>query len=345
MNEAHGTMPAMLKSKKIWGILASFLFLWLALQKVEFSKVPEIIASLQFRYLIFIFAGYTVEHISRAYRWQMILSERPMSLKHSYFGVVLGYFFNNLLPARAGEFLRAFYIKKKNIAPGSEAFGSVVFERFLDGIVIVSFIIFSLHKYTATPLIRKATFSAVIFYALVLIGLVFLQFKRALFVRITSAIFRLLPDRSNHFLHGARDSFINGLSLMGKPLIFLKALLMSFITWGFSVFTLWLCLEMFSFNLGATETMLLLSVIAIGSMIPSSPGMIGIYQFCCVITLNGMLQISPERAATFGLVNHTVAMIYVLSAGFIILSLEGLSFNELSHTNTQTITEQNTDNP
>lgn len=337
-------MPAMLKSKKIWGIVASFLFLWLALQKVEFKQVPEIIAGLQFHYLFFIAIGYSVEHVTRAYRWQMILSDRPMSLKHSYFGVVLGYFFNNLLPARAGEFLRAYYIKKKNIAPGSEAFGSVVFERFLDGIVIVSFIVYSLHKYTATPLIRKASFTAIVFYALVLAGLVFLQFKRALFIRVTSAMFKLLPERSSHFLHGARDSFINGLGLIGKPIAFLKALAMSFITWGFSVFTLWLSLEMFSFGVGATETMLLLSVIAIGSMIPSSPGMIGIYQFCCVITLNGMLGFSPEQSATFGLVNHTIAMLYVVIAGFIILSLEGLKFSELSHTDASSITTGNSDN-
>lgn len=333
-------MPAMLKSKKIWGILASFLFLWLALQKVELKQVPEILASLKFRYLIFICLGYTVEHLTRAYRWQLILPQRPLSLKHSYFGVVLGYFFNNLLPARAGEFLRAFYIKRKNIAPGSEAFGSVVFERFLDGIVIVSFIVYSLHTHTATPLIRKATMSAIIFYAVVLVGLIFLQFQRPLFIKITNLFFRLLPGKLNHFLHSARDSFIDGLSLIGKPVAFLKALVMSFITWGFSVFTLWLSLEMFSFGVGATETMLLLSVIAIGSMIPSSPGMIGIYQFCCVITLNGMLNFSPEKAATFGIVNHTIAMLYVIIAGFAILSIEGLKFSELSNTGTKVMGEQ-----
>jgi uncharacterized protein (TIRG00374 family) len=320
----------MLKSKKFWGIIASFLFLWLALQKVELKQVPEILASLQYRYIFFICISYTLEHITRASRWQLILADRPLSLKHSYFGVVLGYFFNNMLPARAGEFLRAFYIKKKNIAPGSEAFGSVVFERFLDGIVIVSFIVYSMQKFTATPLIRKAGLSAIVFYAIVLVAIVLLQFRRAFFVKFSGFIFSLFPEKLAKPLHNARDSFINGLSLIRKPADFAKAMVMSFFTWGISVFTLWLSLEMFSFNLGPAESMLLISVIAIGSMIPSSPGMIGIYQFCCVVTLNGMLGLSPEKSATFGLVCHTIALLYVMIAGFLILAAEGLSFKELS---------------
>lgn len=241
---------------------------------------------------------------------------------------MLGYFFNNLLPARAGEFLRAYYLKRKKIAPASEAFGSVVFERFLDGIVMVSFIVFSLHHFTATPMIRKASFTAIIFYVLVLVAILLLQFKRSLFEKISQTIFSVFPLRIEKFFNNARDSFINGLGLISKPAVFFKALLMSFIAWGFSLLTLWLCLEMFSLNMGLAETTLLIAVLSIGSMIPASPGMIGIYEFCCVLALNGMLNVSPELAATFGLISHTVGYVYVLIAGFAILTIEGLRFSD-----------------
>lgn len=320
----------MLKSKKFWGIIASFLFLWLALKKVDLEQLPRIISTLKFRYLFLICISYAFEHITRAIRWQMILFNREMPLRTAYSGVILGYFFNNILPARAGEFLRAFYLKKKQIAPGSEAFGSVVFERFLDGIVLVAFIIFSLQNFKATPLVRQAGISAIIFYSGILIAILLLEFKRPLFDRISSFFFNLLPETISYRLHSVRDSFVDGLALISQPRVFFKALLMSFFTWGLSLFTLWLCLEMFSFGFGIMETMLLMSVIAVGSMIPSSPGMIGVYQFCCVITLNGILGLPVAESAAFGLVCHTVALLYVYIIGFTILAVEGIKFSEFS---------------
>lgn len=322
-------MPAMLKSKKFWGIAASFFFLWLVLQKVDLRQIPAIVSSLKFEYLLLMCISLTLEHVTRAWRWQMILANRPLDLKHSYFGLVMGYLFNNLLPARAGEFLRAWYLKKKNIAPAGEAFGSVVIERFLDGIVIVSLIVASLNLFTATPLIRKASFSAIIFYCTVLIVIAMMQFRRALFEKITSAIFRLLPERLDHLFTRIRDSFINGLGLISQPVVFAKATLLSFICWGLSLLTLILCLQMFSLDLGVKGAVLLISVLSVGSMIPASPGMIGVYEFCCVLVLNGMLGKSPELAAAFGLVSHSFGYFYVLIAGFAILTIENLKFAEL----------------
>lgn len=325
----HGTMPVMLKSKKFWGIAASFLFLLLALQKVELEKIPEILAGLKYQYFFLMCISYTFEHLIRGVRWQLILSGRAMSFKHAYFGIVLGYLFNNLFPARAGEFLRAFYLKKKKIAPAGEAFGSVVFERFLDGIVIVALIVFLLHNFTVTPMIRKASFTALVFYCLVLFAILILQFRRSLFEKITDKIFSIFPVRLSTFFNSIRKSFIDGLGLIGQPFILVQAIVVSFVAWAFSILTVWLCLQMFSFNMGVAEAILLISVLSIGSMIPSSPGMIGVYEFCCVLVINGMLNLSPELAATFGLISHSVGYLYVLGAGFIVLAIEGLKFSDL----------------
>jgi len=323
-------MPAMLKSKKFWGIITSFFFLWLALQKVDWKHVPAILASLRLEFILIICISYTLEHLVRALRWQQILFERKFPFKTAYFGIVIGYFFNNILPARAGEFFRAYYLKKKKVSGGSEAFGSVVFERFLDGVVIVSMLVFSLQNFKTTPLIEKASISAIIFYALVLIAILILQFKRSLFVRISSSVFNLLPEKLSTKLNRSRDSFIDGLGLISKPLVFSKALVTSFVGWGLSLFTLWLSLQMFSIDFTFTQTTLFMSVLAIGAMIPSSPGMIGIYQFCCVLTLNGIFGLSHEIAATFGLVCHFIAYFYVIAVGFAMLTHEGMRVEEVS---------------
>jgi uncharacterized protein (TIRG00374 family) len=320
----------MLKSKKFWGFLVSIFFLWLALRKVEWNAVPEIIGRLDYSYILLMFFTYTLEHLARAYRWRAILPGKALKVKHAYFGIVLGYFFNNLLPARAGEFIRAFYLKKKKTAPASEVFGSVVFERFLDGIVIISLIVFSLNYFPTTPLVQKASISAIVFYFFVLLAILLLQFRRALFESLTRKFFDLFPEKISRILHNSRESFINGLGLIARPRLFFRAILLSIISWALSVLTVYICLQMFKLGLGWPEAILLICVLSIGSMIPTSPGMIGIYEFCCVLALNGILGQSEEVAGLFGLFSHTIGYLYVLIAGFIVLTVEGLSLSDLS---------------
>lgn len=320
----------MLKSKKFWGFLASIFFLWLALRKVDWQAVPAILSKLDFSLVLLMFLTYTLEYIARGYRWRAILPGKGLKIRHACFGIVLCYFFNNLLPARAGEFIRAFYLKKKNAVSASEAFGSVVFERFLDGVIIITFIVFSLNYFPATPLIRKASISAVVFYSLVLVAILLLQFQRRLFEKLTRRLFSLFPENISKRLADSRESFINGLGLIARPKLFFRSILLSAICWALSTLTIYICLQMFKVGLGLPETILLISVLSIGSMLPASPGMIGVYEFCCVITLNGILGYSEEIAATFGLVSHSIGYIYSLLAGFIVLTVEGLSFSDLS---------------
>ena len=321
-------MRSMLKSKKFWGILVSVFFLWLALQKVEWKAIPDILSRLQYQYIVLMIFSITCEHLVRAARWRLILFDRPLTFSKSYFGLLLGYLFNNLLPARGGEFLRAIYIKRKEIAPASEAFGSIVFERFLDGLVIVTIIVFSLNKYPTSANIQKAGVSAIVFYAIVLLGILLLEFRKPLFLKITNFILNLFPKVIADKLSGIRDSFVDGLKLIGDPLRFAKALIVSFIAWAFSILTMFLCIKLFALPFGIMEAILLIAILSVGAMIPSSPGMIGIYEFCCVVVLTNILHQPKELSAVFGMISHSLAYIYILIAGFSILTIEGIKFSD-----------------
>ncbi|NCB46818.1 flippase-like domain-containing protein [bacterium] len=335
-------MPAMLKSKKFWGIITSFLFLWLTLQNLNFEKVPSIISGLKFQYIPLMIISLILEHLTRGIRWKIILYNHPMSLKHSYFATVLGYFFNNILPARAGEFIKAYYLKKKNIAPAGEAFGTVVFERFLDGVITLGLMTFSLRHFTDNPIMKKAALTTLIFYSLILVAIAIMHFRRKSFERIAKYFFSLFPKRTAAFLNKTVKSFISGMIIVAnKPTIFIKAVIWSVIAWSFTLLTTWLCLEMFGFGMNFSSVTFILVVLAIGSMIPSSPGMIGVYEWCCVLAIHKILGYSHELAATFGLVSHTVGYVWVAIAGFIILTTENLSLAELQPENQSNPTSSN----
>lgn len=319
----------MLKSKKIWGFFIAVFFLWLSMRNVSPEKIPAVVSTLRLQFVLLMVLSLTCEHLLRAIRWRTILAGRSVTIKHAWFATILGYCFTNLLPARAGEFVKAMYLKKKQAGTFSEIIGSIVVERFLDGVVLITMIAISLQYFRANEMLSQAAFSALVFNVLVLIFIVFTWFRRNWVEYILSKVFGLLPTSFGSKLNHWSKSFIDGLDLISKPLSFLSALASAYVGWFFSITTIVLCLKMFSLNMGYSEATLIVSILALAAMIPSSPGMIGIYQFCSVLALHNVLNQPLEVAATFGLVSHAMTYFYSIFAGFAVMAHEGVKYKEL----------------
>ena len=143
----------MSKYKKFWGIIFSLFFLWLALRKIDFYELPKAISSIDSTFIILVILSYTLEMITRAVRWQIIQPQEKITFKYSFFGLIMTYFFNNILPARAGEFFRPFYFSKKNIADSGETLGAVVLERFFDGVMLLTLILISFQTFAGNKIL------------------------------------------------------------------------------------------------------------------------------------------------------------------------------------------------
>mgnify|MGYP003485081990 FL=1 len=147
----------MSKYKKIWGIFFSLFFLWLAFRKIDFQTVPNILSQININYLLLLILSYTLEMITRAHRWLIIQEKEKLTFKDSFFGLVLTFFFNNNLPARAGEFFRPYYFAKKNLAEPGETLAAVVLERFFDGVMLLTLILISFQNFTNNEILKQAS--------------------------------------------------------------------------------------------------------------------------------------------------------------------------------------------
>lgn len=316
--------------KKIVGLLLSVLFLWLALRKVDLTQIPMLLPRARLSFLPLLLITYTCEQLWRAARWKMLLRERVIPFFNLYAGIVLCYLFNNLLPARAGEFARALYLGRKGLARTSEAFGSVVLERFLDGVFLVSLLGYVVWRFQMPAILEAAISSAVIFYAVIFLIILLLQFRRSWVDRPLQWVIKPLPQPWQERILSIQGSFISGFDLIRYPLPFFYALVLTYISWGFSILTLWLTCQMWVLGIDLDGVILLMAVLSVGSMIPSSPGMIGIYQYCCVLALSDLLKVNRELAATFALAAHLQSYLYILLVGMGVMAYEKMSYQELS---------------
>ncbi|HEY9071377.1 MAG TPA: lysylphosphatidylglycerol synthase transmembrane domain-containing protein [Candidatus Ozemobacteraceae bacterium] len=326
-------------AKKIIGLLLSVLFLWLALRQVDWERVPAVLSAVDWRLLPVLLVSYTLEHLFRAVRWRYILHPREVPLWRLYAGLLLGYLFNNLFPARAGEFIRSWYLKSRGHAGFSEAFGSVVMERLLDGICVVGFIAFAVTMFPVGQVIRSGGYTAVTFYGAVLLVILLLQFRRGWVDTVSDLLLWPFPDAWKRWVYGLRDSFIGGLGLVRHPWPLAVSVGLSLVSWGASLVTYYITIKMFTLPMGMSETLLLIAVLSLGAMIPSSPGMIGIYEYCCILVLTDLLGLTREVAVAYGLATHFLSYFYVLAVGIVVLTIENLHLADLETAAEQPVIE------
>ena len=117
------------------------LLLWLAFRKTDPTELWESLRHADYRYVILsMLMGYAA-YISRGMRWLLLLETmnyKPRSWA-SIHSVAIGYFANMAVP-RAGEVARCTSLNKLEDIPVSKLFGTVIVERTLDFIMLISFV-------------------------------------------------------------------------------------------------------------------------------------------------------------------------------------------------------------
>jgi hypothetical protein len=322
--------------KKILGLLVSVLFLALALKNVDWEKIPAILQTIRPWYLVPVFLSLNIEVLLRGIRWHFILGRDNIPVSACCSGWVIGAFFNNLFPARAGEFARSFYFSRKTGISAAEAFGSVILERFLDGIVVMSFIAIAFTMHAVNPALQKAGYTAGLFYTMVLVGILLMQFRKDWFDAVLGLVLRPFPASWQAKILRLQDSFVNGFALIRQPGRLVKVIALSYAAWLFSLLSYYLMFWVFALELGIRGAFLLIAVISIGAMIPSSPGMIGIYEYCCVVALSQILGLPHELAVTFGIFAHSMGYFFFVFVGAAILFFENLSIGEIRRQSEET---------
>jgi len=81
----------------------------------------------------------------------------------------------------------------------------------------------------------------------------------------------------------------------------------------------------FKFNLSILDSLLVISIINFGIILPSSPGYIGTFEYFCVQSLF-LFEISQEQAIAFAILFHAVQFIIMSVLGILYINIQGLSW-------------------
>jgi glycosyltransferase 2 family protein len=304
----------------LWiSFLLAAVFLYFALRGLDWPAFGSAIVSAKYSYLPLIFIWGTLSQFIRAFRWRVLLTaERDIGLRNVFWANMAGYLGNNILPARAGELIRAAYIGKENDIPVSFALATGFVERFIDLIALILLGSVSLASAGIVSTQLRAALNALSAIGMVgLVGILIAPYIGHRLVEFTSSL-PLLKPALRKKLDVFLQQFVRGISALHHPARGVIFVLITCLIWlndGLGTMILGRALHV---DLTLFECFLLLAGLGLSSAIPSTPGYVGVYQFIAILILEPF-GISRTSALAFILVFQIVNFLIVAFWGGIAL--------------------------
>lgn len=315
----------------LFGLLISVIFLYFAFSNLNPAAVLDTLRQADPVPILVGAVGYLLAIVVIAWRWGFLLrSARALSLKDLNSLVFIGYMGNNVYPFRSGEILRIWLLQRNFGVPMARGATTVVVERILDGLVMLSFIFFALAQLDiASPEINQvAAVATPIFFAGLLVFIV-LAAKPGWLRGLIALVARVLPGRLGQIVTGLGEDLVAGLDGLRTPADFIGTVFATFLSWLVAAVIFWVVGFAFGIDNGFMPMLLAVGVVNLAGLIPASPGQIGVFEFFTATTLiaTGV----PEAVATtYALAIHGVVWLPVTLVGFYYLLRQGLSLSAIS---------------
>ena len=323
------------------GLTVSALFVWLALRNIDLQNAWWAIQTANYWWLIPSVAVYFLAVWGRAWRWHYLL--RPLKripLSTIFPIVVVGYMGNNIYPARIGELLRAYVLKRKENVPVSASVATVVIERVFDGVVMLGFVIFNLPALATVSgdsgfigNIQQVAIWGTVAFSVALIGFLlaalFPQQSLGLFHRFVEP---LIPIRFRSKIVGMVVSFWQGLEALRSPANIAMVFLTSVFIWLLETVKYWFVMWAFfpfpTSPIPFFALMLMNGIVNLATTLPSAPGYVGTFDApgIAVLTAYG---IESGLAASYTLVLHAALWLPITLLGLYYFGKESLSWRSL----------------
>ncbi|NJM05081.1 flippase-like domain-containing protein [Candidatus Gracilibacteria bacterium] len=284
-----------MRSWKLWiGLLVSVVFLTLALRGLDFAHFVDALRSANYWWLLPGVGVYFVTVLVRTWRWHYMLRHiKAVPVQRLFPVVVIGYMGNNVYPARMGEVLRSYVLRRNEQVPMSASLATVVLERLFDGLVMLLFVFVTL-PFVNLPTFLRAT---VIFFSILFLIALAVFFVIATHPERMARVYawlvdRLLPERWRARVHGIFDSFVVGLQSLRSPRDMVLIFATSTLIWLGETLKYWFVMHAFPFEVPFYVLMLMTAVVNLATTIPSTPGYVGTFDApgIAILTQFGVLQ-------------------------------------------------------
>lgn len=325
------------KRWQFWlGLVISLVFLYLALRGLHLDELGEALAGANYWWLIPGVAVYFIAVWARAWRWHYLLHPlKSIPTRRLFPTVAIGYFGNNILPARAGELLRAVVLKKDEDIPISASLATIIVERVFDGVVMLGFVFVNLPELARLTsssgfigdIRTLAIAGTVLFLGVLAVFLVAAMFPRRAQSVIHALVTRFLPEKFQQKILDVSDRFLGGLAALSSGRGAWMVFATSVVIWLLETGKYWFLMHAFPFRVSFFALMLMNGIVNLATTIPSAPGYVGTFDAPGIAVLQAY-EVPKATAAAYTLALHVALWLPITMLGGYYMLKRGIHYSE-----------------
>ena len=319
-------------------LAAGLLFLFF--RGVDWSALGRAFRSANPLYLVGVVLMTGVTYMARAWRWGFLLAPLGhVPFPRLFSATVIG-FMTGLLVPRAGEVVRPYLVARNHPIPTSAGFASIVLERVVDLITVLS--LFALYLYVIPmpaqqvrgPLLSALRVAGIGAAAgsLAILGILLLWHRHAdRAMRIAERVLRPFPARFAAAVAKGVRSFGDGLAVLKASPSHLAAILgQSLVVWLTIALGIHWNNRAFGLELPFHAAFLVIAFLTVGVSIPT-PGAVGGFHAFYRAALTEAYGVDGDAAAAAGIAAHALTNLPVLLLGLAYLGREGLTVSKVAN--------------
>jgi glycosyltransferase 2 family protein len=325
------------------GLAIAFGALYFTLRNISFE---ELVISFKNAELIYIIPGLVLiilSYVTRAYRWQVLLSPfKQIPVKEIYSPLMIG-FMGCILPARAGEFLRAYVVGKKHNITFSGAFSTIIVERLFDLVCLMALFVW-VFVIKADMFDPNLTFSGVSIQTMAIgfgqvciilvCGLLAFMFLLAWQEeKVKSWInwcIRPLSEKWKKKIIYMVGEFALGCQVIKNKKALMQVTLFSILTWVLIVALYYPFYLAFNLQVQTLDSLLILTVmVCILITVLPTPAFLGSYNAGVLIALHEIMGEPEVTAVSFSMVVWAASFLVIFAGGFYFILSDHMSVSSL----------------
>lgn len=352
---AHLKEALLLRSRRVWiGFAITLIFTGLFFfgpNRPDYGEIRDAFAEANYWIALASLPVYFLGIWVRTIRWQFLL--RPVarvSTWRLYHVVIIGLMANNVLPARAGELVRAYILGERENVSKASALGTIAVDRLFDGLTLIPLLVVvaafvGIDEEFPLPIVdmtidffQLAVVMAVLFGAMLAV-LFLLAFSPTWRDRADRLVMALTPARFRDSVDGLARSFFEGLDSLRSPADLAVAWIMSGISWGLEATMYYMVGLAFGMDAGFQYYLLATAAANLAISVLASQGGIGPFELVTKQTfIAAGATASAATAYAIGL--HALVLLPVIALGLYFLGGMGLSLGEMFSRSTATDSQE-----
>jgi len=291
------------------GAAISVVALWLAVRGIDWTQTLDAMRRADVEQLAFALAFLVAGIFLRGERWRVVIAS-PISRGSSYRATAVGFFFNYVYPARAGDLIKVVSLHRATGQSLARVGGGAVIDRLIDvGVLLGS----TTAVFWLAPelVLGKTLFYAASGGLIAGIILVFSPIGEKLVIR-AGVYLDNRPERPmTTTLHRLAERFLDFRAdlLTGHRQWALIAA--STLVAAADYLSVYFLLKTFGWHLPLLAPVAVWAIVSLGAALPSAPAGIGVHQLACILAL-GIFRIPAADAFGFSLTFQAAGFVSIL---------------------------------